>query len=806
MNKKPLYILTYDHGGCVLWGDKLRERFSSAIDWLKKYPCYKTGLDFEAFTFDELEKIDPEFGALVKKTLKEYPDRFGLGSTTYGQPLSLYISEESNVRQLTYAIKTNLKHFGTTPKVYAVSEFAFNSQMPQLLKLCGYDATLMRTHVTNYGYQKAFDTVWALWVGRDGSEIPAAPTTSEQGEGYFNCTADNWVLTRWPREAKESLEDFMATCEKYEPLLASRYDDLTLREEALVADAQTRENYHFVLLDEIPEIFGEAKEKIFTDDNDFHGRMPWGYCGNEVFNGCRAGENNAASAEKLNAISVMLGGSSKQEALEEAWKNVLVAQHHDIFICGLLDDARRFIPDSLAASADAAAASISDLSKVFASPENDGILVFNPASFPVSKWIEVEAKGNNSASLNGVPLQTETANGKLRILANIPALTAVRIDLSCEKAPENKPAFSYCNGILETPLYSLTLNEKGIVSIFDKRNSKLLASNGEGKLFKACINDADCTSVGSWSVEITDCSALAVNVGEIGTVPYRFVMKFAADCAEIECKASFNIDDQLIGKIGLTKGLKDALTVNNFVHETKLCFDIDLCLDRDRKMFRDTPFSIYEWDGQLEKVVPSHYKETELLADVKVSAEESWNNVTYLEGIYWLALRDEKAGLAVINRGCMGSAVLGNNLSIPLIYSNDYIWNPRYLHGTFENEFALLPIAAESNADVHRTALCYQQPLVVSEIAKGEGKLNSFSAAEISAKGGEVILTALYPEDGAIFARFCNFSDEGSVLSFVPSVGKVTAEADLLGNAISASDGKNLTVKPWEIKTLKIEL
>ena len=806
MSKKPLYLLSYDHGGYVLWGEKLHDRLASAIEWLEKYPCYKTGLDFEAFTFDELGKTDPEFNKTVAEALEKYPDRFALGSTTYGQPLSLYISEESNVRQLTYAIKSNLKHFGTTPKVYAISEFALNNQHPQLLKLCGYDAALMRTHVMNYGYQTPADTVWGLWVGRDGSEIPAAPTTPEQGQGYFNCTMDNWVLTRWPGEATQSLEDFEAQCSTREPLLASRYDDLTLRVEELVAHAQEKDNYHFVLLEEIPEIFGEAKDKIITDDNDFHGRMPWGYCGNEIFNGCRAGENNAALAEKLNAISVMLGGESKQESLEEAWKNVLVAQHHDVTICGLLNDARRFIPDSLAASADATAASISDLAKVFASSENDGILVFNPASVPVSKWIEVEAKGNNSAYLNGKPLQTETANGKLRILANIPALTAVRIDLSDKKAPENKPAFSYCNGVLETPLYRLTLNEKGIVSIFDKRNSKLLASNGEGKLFKAHINDADCTSVGSWSVEITDRSALAVSVGTIETVPYRFEMKFEDGAAEIECKASFDLDGQLIGKIGETKGLKKSRTLDSFVHETKLCFDIDLCLDRNRKMFRDTPFSIYEWDGQIQKLADTWYAPKHVLEDTKVSPEEAFENTTYLSGIYWLALRDEEAGLAVLNRGCMGSSVLGNNLTVPLIYSNTYIHGTHILHGTFENEFALLPIAAESNADVHRTALCYQQPLVVSEISKGEGKLNSFSAAEISAKGGEVILTALYPEDGAIFARFCNFSDEGSVLSFVPSVGKVTAEADLLGNAISASDGKNLTVKPWEIKTLKIEL
>ncbi|MBQ1223612.1 MAG: hypothetical protein IIX84_04925, partial [Oscillospiraceae bacterium] len=101
--------------------------------------------------------------------------------------------------------------------------------------------------------------------------------------------------------------------------------------------------------------------------------------------------------------------------------------------------------------------------------------------------------------------------------------------------------------------------------------------------------------------------------------------------------------------------------------------------------------------------------------------------------------------------------------------------------------------------------LCFQQPLVVSEIEKGNGTETCLSAAEITVEG-DAILTAFYPEDGAVFARFCNYSDEASKLSFVPSKGKVTAETDLLGKVIVPSDGKNIVIKPWEIKTLKIEL
>ena len=155
---KKMYLLTYDHGGYVLWGPKVKARLDLVTGWLEKYPKFKLGLDYEAFTFDEMERIAPELKQIVTGLLEKYPDRVGLGSTTYGQPLSLFISEESNVRQLTYAIKANLRHFGQTPDIYAISEFAFNNQHPQMLRQCGYKGVLMRTHVMNYGYQKSFDS------------------------------------------------------------------------------------------------------------------------------------------------------------------------------------------------------------------------------------------------------------------------------------------------------------------------------------------------------------------------------------------------------------------------------------------------------------------------------------------------------------------------------------------------------------------------------------------------------------------------------------------------------------------------
>jgi len=116
--KRPVYLLTYDHGGYILWGtEHFAERLQNAYDWLDKYPLFKIGIDNECFAYDIYAETAPEIIADIQNALTKYKGRFAVGSSTYGQPLSMYISEESNVRQITYAVYANKKHFSTTPPV-----------------------------------------------------------------------------------------------------------------------------------------------------------------------------------------------------------------------------------------------------------------------------------------------------------------------------------------------------------------------------------------------------------------------------------------------------------------------------------------------------------------------------------------------------------------------------------------------------------------------------------------------------------------------------------------------------------------
>ncbi len=811
MQNEKLYILTYEHGGYVLWKDEVKPRLLKIFDWLEKYPKLRIGLDYESFTFDEFSKCDKEVVELIGKLLEKYPDRVGLGATTYGQPLSLTINDESNARQLSYAVKTNLQYFNKTPDVYAISEFALNNQTPQLISKCGYKAALLRSHVMGYGYPKTYDSAWGKWIGKDGTEIPAVPTYDKQGRGYNCTTVDNWILSRWPVDSDlYSLEDFKEMFKQYSPLLASRYDDLTQPIEEITAEIEKHDDYEYALLEDIPSIYGKPVDEYRTTDNDFHVQMPWGYCGNEIFNGCRQGELNAVEAERLNAFSLLLGGKSFEEKSEEAWKYILAAEHHDVTICGLLDLSRRFIPTSLNASAFVKDNSLKYIKEKFADKNEDSIVVINHHSFDVCEYIEIPVETDSVIFDGDKKLECEIIekNGKktLQFLAELSPFTIKRFTLKNADCGDNKLFFyNEERGELTTPCYKIKLTENGIAYIKDVATDKVLTGNGSGELFTGNINSVDSVSKGEWTVEVFKNSAIATQKGEIGGIPFEFTMTLVGKSKRIDCKTKVTMNNELVGRTDVTQGRPVPFTLNGHHHEDKLCLSLNVNLSKDRKMFRDLPYSISEWNGALRKTEKYWYPNDDILIDTEVSPEESFNNTTYFHGIYWLCLRDNENGLAIFNKGCMGAALNGNHLLIPLIYSNEYMCGTRIIEGEFENEFAIMPFNAEmDNVELHKNALCYVQPPVAVFSSKGNGEFTDTTFFDFKANNEEIILTALYPENDYILARFCNYSDNNSSAEINSQFGKIVAETDLLGNDLKTISNGKLKFHPWEIKTVKI--
>lgn len=798
-----MYLLTYDHGGLVLWGtDHFAKYLHSAIEWLDRYPGFKIGLDNEAYTYDFLKKNDTALLGELKGYLKKYNGRFGIGTCTYGQPLSQFINEESNIRQIGYALETDQSVFQYTPSVYLMSEHAMHSQIPQILNGFGFKGAIMRTHFMMYGYNPTFNSPIGWWIGQDGSRIPAIPTYKGEGSGFGWVTEDNLILTRYPGpECKEPLEAFRNKFSNINPLLATRADDSGLRQEGLVKEYEGKPGYKWLLLEEIFPNYPVPADEYKTLPDDFHVRMPWGYCGNEIWNMSRQAEVKILTAERLAAMESLLGGKNYENEIQKSWKNLLVAQHHDIQICGILDDSRRFLPASIGISDSVIRFSMNYISSQMQGGNLAQITIFNPLSWSRKEWINVTVllpdNVKNIAVQKGeepVPFEildsykiliSEGLKKQKRILINlmvrvdIPALTfqsLAVVNAKQSRQPAKSVEIDSENLQITTPFWIISLHKNGGISAIKNRiTGKEMLSSRRSAYFAGVINGKAIESSGRWdldSVSVTDNQLVIHEDGTIGLIPYRLEMKLDDASPVISFSAKFHFNDENIGRLSDNK--KEIASA--FLHEEKLRFKLFPDLGIGTTGIRDLPFTIAETEDK------------------------------YIEGNYWTALADGHKGIAIFNKGNMGSVSESDkSFSLPLAYSMYYVWKTVMLKGDFTYEFAIYPFEGNwIDAGLQHKTLEYNFPCIATSSGKGNGKSgNQIQLFNISAP--DIILSALYTQSGKPFIRFYESKGIKGELQFNNLKGTAgITEVDLRGKVLSNSV-PSLLFSPWQIRTFRLE-
>lgn len=797
----PLYLLTYDHGGVVLWGSEhFAERLKSAASWLDRYPSFKIGLDNEAYTYDKLAQEDPNLLAELRGYLRTYAGRFGIGTCTYGQPLSVFINEESNVRQIGYALAADRKHLGCAPSVYLMSEHAMHSQMPQILKGFGLTGAIMRTHYMMYGYNPTFDAPVGWWIGLDGSRIPAIPTYKGEGAQFGRTTVDNWILTRYPgNDAPKSPADFKLEFSRIQPLLATRADDAGLRKEALVKEYDGKPGYKWILVEEIFPDFPAPEREFRTVPNDFVVRMPWGYCGNEIWNTSRRAEVAVLTAERLAAVERMAGGKDHQADLEQAWKDLLVAQHHDIQICGLLSDARTFLPKSIETSENITKSSLRFLASQM-SGDGPQVAVFNPVSWPRKDWLEIavslppgwakhlQVRHDNEVVPSAILSADLFSDGSLRdiklgIQTDVPGLSVASYTLvpsdNTSAAETGSLQIDSENLALSTPHFEIRFHrDGGLSSLTDRRTGRdLIRTDKRSAFFTGCIDGKDVQSKGTWVLRRAQGGApwvIACENGFVGTIPYTFQMRVYADSPRIDCWVRLHFSEQKIGR--LSTDTRDP--VSGFVHEDKLRFKVFPPLDGEKAVgVRDLPFAVSETADR------------------------------YVNGLYWTSVTDGENGIAFFNRGTMGAVREDDGgFSMPLAYAMYYVWGTRMLSGDFSYEFAVRPfIGSWHRTELQREAIEYNYQAVGLCAQAGNGRYGPL-IRPVATGPSMPIVSAFYTAGDDLYIRFYEHQGHPQQFSLGCPMGDVRLTVvDLAGREMEAVSGP-LELGPWQIKTVRLRL
>jgi alpha-mannosidase len=313
-----------------LWGDHVLPGSVRDMLELCRAAGVRGNVNFDAVGYERLASDAPEAFAELEGAIRAGIVEVVGGS--YAQPYGLFHGGESNVRQRVFGARTVLRLFGVRLRTFWEEEFDFFPQLPQMLAGVGVThASLFFqwTWHTPHLPEEEAPAVW--WTGQDGTRLLTAP------RGPLN-------VHQWPEDLESVLAsdlprrlaspaivqwlelmpspDWMCRTELMLPplkrLLAR--DDLDVRPTTLRG-----------FLDQVES---QAVERRYTLADVFHG-VSLGKNGDRFRRLSRRAEHQLQAAEALATLTSRFGRPYPRWdvypswELAEAWRELLIAQHHD---------------------------------------------------------------------------------------------------------------------------------------------------------------------------------------------------------------------------------------------------------------------------------------------------------------------------------------------------------------------------------------------------------------------------------------------------------------------------------------------
>jgi len=793
----PLYLLTYDH---AVGYPRIQEEARKTAALLEQNPEWKSGGQIEGWTWDWLAKNDPAFLAEARAWIARYAGRWVPGGGSYGQPYFTFISEESGVRQMFYGTRAIKERLGYDNDIYIYSEHETMPQLPQVLAGMGYRGAIMRTHMQYGGDGPAVDADWVRWTGLDGSSIPAVPAYS----GLEQCLGNMWLMTGyggWSNWSK--LEAFKVEMRRRGvryPII-SRCDDWGSRSNPqLLRDVKAHaKTAHWVTAPEYFDLIersGIPPAAFQAGPNDFNPQQPWGYCGNRTWTGPRVASSRALTAEAL-AVTAILNGfgwtPAHQRRLDDAWKNLLIGEHHDSMIVAIYNEGRDFTDPSQKLSEDLATET-AEFIAARTQAKGDAVFVFNPTGHPRTDTVFLKAPGPARViAPDGAAVATAGGvSGPCFVAKDVPSLgyKVYRIERGAPAAPSAAPADAKA---FETDRYQVGFGpEGGLVTLRDKLTGRQIMEEGARTGLLEGLIGGDlkqsrgrvrlmCQGPGVWQ---------AVETGMVGVIAYEMIYTFTADNARIDLDIRLEVPKGT--RIGRPKDPKRPNWGGQLDHGAKLRYIFNARLD--------------ETQGKAPRAV----RHQPLIIQTASGGDQT------LDANLWASVETERSGLAIANGGSMGYRAVGTSLEPILAYSGEYVWGGRkFMEGTYTYRYAIVPYAGHSlnsyclhesyggiaqRAAVHRQAVERDRPLYVLEFKGQGGRLPlQGSAVELPEMDDAVTVQALFPQHGHLFLRLCNMSEKPVS---VPLARRVEAINMALTKRTPAASP--LLLHPWRAQTYEI--
>lgn len=805
------------------------------LEMLEKYPDYKFVLDQACYVRPFIERY-PELVPKFKKHIQE--GRLEIVGGMDVMPDVNMPCGESFIRQVLYGKGYFRKALGVDVKVgWVLDTFGHHAQMPQIARLAGFESYWFAR-----GVPKKETPAELIWKGLDGTTIPAF------WMGPYSYAVTYFSPNKYPEYSKfikqrfEMLNPYFPGSQRYG--LAGA--DVSIPEPHVpnfVKKFNEQEQAPFKLRFGVPSDY----EKAISERKDrpiISGER------NPIFQGCyssrielkqrsRELERLLTNAEKMNVLAGLLGLPVEQShsLVWRAWELMLFNQTHDC-MGGVMTD---HVYEAALSGYDNSHQTVTDvltgrLAEIASNVDTRGdgipLVVFNNLSWERSDIAEVEV-GFDEPNVQSVKVLNEAgATVPAQIVSTVRSGTQGIVHAKITFAADKIPALGYsvyrvlpettaakntsstvqnnADGELENEHFRVRFDTAtgGIQEIFVK-DGQWNALRGPGNVVSLQEDRGD-----FWELYHNLNGLSSVSYTNKQQVPEAGKTKFSSEFrdkpgklvtgpvfSEFEVRHPFGEKGQFQSRIRLARGARRIELSTDIVNQDKYV--------RYQAIF---PTSID--NGLNVHEIPFGAMERPL--GVEMPAQN------------WADYGNKNRGVAILNFGLPGNVTTSDGtmmLSLMRATSiTSYGYGGGYEPGMSSDtgyeigknlnfRYAIMPHNGTwQNAQVYRSGLEHNNPLVVQKANSHEGRLpKKFSVLEISHPN--VVVSALKPgENGGITLRVYEAAGLPSenVQIRLHSKLKSAHEANLMedaGEKLECADNSvTIRLRPFEIKTIGLQL
>ena len=712
-------------------------------------------------------------------------------------------SGESWARQLLYANRYFKQKFGATVKIgWNPDSFGYNWNMPQFYFNAGFDSFI--TQKIGWNERDVFPYRVFWWQGPDGTRI-----LTYFPFDYVNTVEDPYQIIDWMRqfEANTGYTKMMLLFGVGDhgggPSLEmmTRIDRLAKLDIFPTVEFGTAGKYldwlHSQDLSNLPvwndELYLEYHQGTYTTQAN---TKKWN----------RKSEVLLTNAEKFSTLSTMYGNTYQNSDLEEAWRNVLFNQFHDILPgSGIrenyIDATEKYQASEKIGNFELTKAlnTLSGQINTSAMKNVIPVTVFNPLSWERSDLVKLslpegdtntysifDTKGQEVASQI---VQTDKyARDILFHAEGIPSIGYSTYELKKQLTVHPTPALSISRTSLENEFFKITVDADSgwIKSIVDKRNGKEILSGYGNKLqlFEDKPKAWDAWNVGLTGVEYPT-KLRSIEIAEQG--PVRVVLRIQRDYLQPGIQKDFPTED----------------FPSSFFTQ-----DIILYAGIDRIDFK-TDIDWWEKKTMIKVAFPLTVSDTAATYEIPYGTiqrstqwRNSWDSAKVeVPASRWADLSSNEYGVSLLNNSKYGYDVKGNVIRLSLLRSPEWP-DPTADRGKHTIEYSFYPHTGRAlTSNTVKRGYEFNYPLIPVMGTTHKGKLplgqsfvhiepenlvlTSIKKAEDSdawviqwydAKGTGADGVLTLPQEPKNIVQTNFLEDDGTPLSFVKNTVKVRTE------------------------------